>query len=145
MNHAHLISGILKELDLLKMDLSVLKEFLLVHDDDEGEDEACRALREVKREIKECVYEVEDSIDTYLTEMAAPNKLKNFLAGFPFRRRINSCSERKMKPLLMKIPKVKEVTTRKRLPAGHMSSTFRDRGYGARAITTVNLNYLFIS
>lgn len=141
MNHAHLISGIVKELDLLQMDLSVLKEFLLVHDDDddEGEDEACRALRELKREMKECVYEVEDSIDTFLTEMAAPIKL-DYLAGSPFTRFINSCSEWKMKPLLMKIPKEKEVTTRKRLPAGHMSSTFRDRGYGAGAITTVNLN-----
>lgn len=80
-HHAHLKSGIDKELELLQIELSALKEFLLEHDEEDESwgwrpefmkkeiQEIVYSLRGVKREIRERVYQVEDTIDAELTQI----------------------------------------------------------------------------
>lgn len=89
--HGSLISGADSELRQLTIDLDLLKAYLRDWAMKPKEEEA---LEKFKRQLKEVVYELEDTIDSYLTYEAAPKNI-NFMA-----ERVKDLRIRHMKPLL---------------------------------------------
>lgn len=99
--HASLVSGAEYELRQLTIDLDLLKAYLRdwAMKPKEGE-----PLGNLKRQLKEIVYELEDTIDSYLTYEAAPKNINfslhrlgeiHMMVG-----RVKDLRIRHMKPLL---------------------------------------------
>lgn len=99
--HGSLISGAEYELRQLTMDLDLLKAYLRDWAMKPKEEEA---LGNFKRQLKEVVYELEDTIDSYLTYEAAPKNINFSLQRLGeihlMAERVKDLRIRHMEPLL---------------------------------------------
>ncbi|KAI3454407.1 hypothetical protein Pfo_011070 [Paulownia fortunei] len=100
-SYADLISGAEDELQHLKNELDLLKAFLRAAANKPKKEES---FREMERQIKEVVYDVEDTIDSCLTQAAA-SKGKNILRRglnpkrVSLAKEVKSLREDKVKPM----------------------------------------------
>lgn len=104
--HADLISGAEKELQLLKNDLALLKAFLQEEADSPEKEEGRVSLREIKAQIKDVVYEVEDTIDSRLSQATTASKLSKKLFNIKdvsLAKEVKLLREDKVKELLNKV------------------------------------------
>ncbi|KAG8378763.1 hypothetical protein BUALT_Bualt07G0018900 [Buddleja alternifolia] len=110
--YPELISGAENELKQLMNELSSFKTFLkdMGHAAKKSKQEESSSLREMEKKIKEVIYELEDTIDSYLTLQApatAPTKKRDFfLRPFKAKRlislaqQVKSLRQDKVKPML---------------------------------------------
>lgn len=101
-HQTNLISGAESELRELQKDINQLKDFLR---DAEKKPKEDAKLKDLERQIREVIYEVEDTIDACLSQ-AALAKTKSFIRRIRSRRRtelpkeVNSLRENVVKPIL---------------------------------------------
>lgn len=91
--HADLISGVDKEFQNLKEDLKQLKAILADIANTSSDD---HDVRSIKNKIREVVYEVEDAIDTWLTELKVKHRIMRGVTTFSFAKKVKSLREDKV-------------------------------------------------
>lgn len=97
--YADLISGADKEFKRLKDDVEELKTILMDTAHKSSEDQGARL---TKNKIREVLYEVEDAIDTWLTESKEKNKLMRGITNLHFAKKVKSLREDKVRDMLEK-------------------------------------------
>ncbi|KAL8547614.1 hypothetical protein ACS0TY_007077 [Phlomoides rotata] len=97
--YADLISSADKEFKKLKEDVEVLKAILK---DTSSTSTMNKGARLIKNQIRDVVYEVEDAIDTWLTESKAKHRLMRGAAGLTFAKKVKTLREGQVKEMLHK-------------------------------------------
>lgn len=102
--HVNLISGVDKEFKRLKDDIVELKAILEDTANTATED---KSVRLIKTHIREVIYEVEDAIDSWLTEKKGKNRFSRTATSFSFAKKLKSLREEKVKEILEKAMEMK--------------------------------------
>lgn len=102
--YADLISGADKEFKNLKKDVEELKAILKDTANKSRDDNASRL---IKSEIREVVYDVEDAIDSWLTESKGKSKAGRLIKKYNFADHVKKLRDDKLKSLLENAKKMK--------------------------------------
>ncbi|KAL8547705.1 hypothetical protein ACS0TY_007142 [Phlomoides rotata] len=102
--YADLISSADKEFKKLKEDVEELKGILK---DTSSTSTEGKSVRLIKNQIRDVVYEVEDAIDTWLTESKAKHRLMRGAAGLTFARKVKTLRVGQVKEMLQKANEMK--------------------------------------
>lgn len=103
--YADLISGAEKEFKKLKEDVDQLKAILKDTANTSTSDDS--SVRLIKNRIRDVVYEVEDAIDSWLTESKSKNRLTRGVTNFNFAKKVKSLREDQVKEMLVKANEMK--------------------------------------